>query len=248
MEEVSAMVDSVAVPAQLDLADAVAKLARIVLAAQTLESVLQSLTGITKQTVEGAFEVSVTIEGRDSVTAASTAAFADAVDESQYSAGYGPCLEALRSGVTVVVEDQRTEKRWPQYSPEAAAAGVGSSVSVPLLIEDKHIAALNIYGAEPHAFTAEAVQVAEDLAVYAAVVINNADLYFGATTKAEQMAEAMSSRAVIEQAKGVLMGGRRCDADEAFGILVKLSQQSHRKLRDVAQSIIDQISTGGAAT
>jgi AmiR/NasT family two-component response regulator len=58
------------------------------------------------------------------------------------------------------------------------------------------------------------------------------------------MTEAMASRAVIEQAKGVLMGGRRCDADEAFGILVKLSQQSHRKLRDVAQTIIDQISAG----
>jgi AmiR/NasT family two-component response regulator len=115
---------------------------------------------------------------------------------------------------------------------------------VPLLIEDKHIAALNIYGSEPHAFSAEAVQSAEDLAVYAAVVINNADLYFGATAKADQLSEAMSSRAMIEQAKGVLMGGRRCGADEAFEILVKVSQQTHRKLRDVAQSIIDQVSSG----
>jgi GAF domain-containing protein len=238
------MVNSIERAARLDLADAIAKLARITLASQTLEGVLESLTKITKQAIDGAYEVSVTIEGRDSVTAASTAAFANAVDESQYAAGYGPCLEALRTGETVVVEDQETETRWPRYSPEAAAAGVGSSVSVPLLIEDKHVAALNIYGEAPHAFSRDAVRMAEDLAVYAAVVINNADLYFGATSKAEQMTEAMASRAVIEQAKGVLMGGRRCDADEAFGILVKLSQQSHRKLRDVAQTIIDQISAG----
>jgi GAF domain-containing protein len=231
-------------PESLEIAAGVAELARIVLGSQSFEEVLRSLTEIAKRTVEGAFEVSVTIEGRDPVTAASTAAFADGVDESQYAAGYGPCLDALRFGETVVVDDQHTETRWPKYSPRAAAAGVGSSVSVPLLIEEKHIAALNIYGAEPRAFGAEAIRTAENLAVYAAVVVNNADLYFGATAKADQMADAMTSRAVIEQAKGVLMGGRRCNADEAFGILVKLSQQTHRKLRDVAQSIIEQVSSG----
>jgi GAF domain-containing protein len=231
-------------PGRLDLAGAVRALAGIVLGSQPFDEVLKSLTEVTKQTVDGAFEVSVTIEGRDPRTVASTAAFADGVDEAQYDAGYGPCLDALRFGETVVVENQRTETRWPQYSPRAAAAGVGSSVSVPLLVDDTHIAALNIYGAEPHAFGVVSVRAAEDLAVYAAVVVNNAGLYFEATTKVEQLAEAMTSRAVIEQAKGVLMGARRCSSDEAFGILVRLSQQSNRKLRDVAQGIVDQISTG----
>jgi GAF domain-containing protein len=230
---------------RLDVIAAVAALARIVLGSQSFEDVLHSLTAVTKRTVDGAFEVSVTIEGRDPVTVASTAAFANAVDEAQYAAGHGPCLHALRSGETVLVDNQLTETRWPTYSERAAAAGVGSSVAVPLQIEDEHIAALNIYGAQPHAFNANAVSAAEQLAVYAAVVINNASLYVSATSRAEQLSEAMSSRAAIEQAKGILMGSRRCTADDAFGILVKLSQQTHRKLRDVAQAVIDQVVTGG---
>jgi AmiR/NasT family two-component response regulator len=64
-------------------------------------------------------------------------------------------------------------------------------------------------------------------------------LYESTRTLAEQLQTAMESRAVIEQAKGVLMGQRRCTADEAFEILVKLSQQSNRKLREVAQALVD---------
>jgi AmiR/NasT family two-component response regulator len=118
-------------------------------------------------------------------------------------------------------------------------------VAVPLLVDDRHIAALNIYGTEPHAFDAAAVRTAEDLAVYAAVVVNNAGLYFSASPRAEQLTEAMTSRAVIEQAKGVLMAGRQCTADDAFAILVRLSQQSRRKLREVAQALIDEIDVHG---
>jgi GAF domain-containing protein len=238
------MVPEQTAPGQLDLSGAIAELASIVLAHESLELVLGRLTAIAKRTVPGAFEVSVTMRDRNPVTAATTAEFACAVDEAQYEAGYGPCLDALRFGETVVVDNQLTETRWPEYSPRAAEAGVGSSVSVPLEVVDEHVAALNIYGDRPYAFGPEAIRAAEDLAIYAAIVLNNADLYYSATSLAEQMADAMSSRAVIEQAKGVLMAGRHCDADEAFAILVKLSQQTHRKLRAVAQAIIDQITTG----
>ena len=75
-------------------------------------------------------------------------------------------------------------------------------------------------------------------------MLNNAGLYFTAATHAEQMAEAMRSRAVIEQAKGILMGGRRCSADEAFEILARLSQDSHRKLRDVAAALVEDAASG----
>jgi AmiR/NasT family two-component response regulator len=60
---------------------------------------------------------------------------------------------------------------------------------------------------------------------------------------AEHMAAAMASRAAIEQAKGILMSQRKCDADEAFHLLVKLSQQTHRKLRDVAATLIEHTLT-----
>jgi AmiR/NasT family two-component response regulator len=56
---------------------------------------------------------------------------------------------------------------------------------------------------------------------------------------AEQLQQAMQSRAVIEQAKGILMGQRRCSARDAFDILVRLSQATNRKLRDVAQALVE---------
>lgn len=236
------MVDEAVRPDRIDLGQAVALLASIVLGHESFELVIERLTAVAKRAVPGAFEVSVTMRDRRPVTVAATDNFATAIDQAQYDAGYGPCLDALRAGRTVVVEDQSIETRWPQYSPRAVELGVGSSVSVPLRIADEHAAALNVYGDHAHAFTPEAVRATEDLAVYAAVVVNNADLYCTATSRAEQMSEAMASRAVIEQAKGVLMAGRRCSADEAFGILVKLSQETHRKLREIAQAIVDDIS------
>jgi GAF domain-containing protein len=166
------------------------------------------------------------------------------VDETQYQEDEGPCLHAMRSGQTVVVTDQTTEDRWPGYDPRAVAAGVRSSCSVPLQVSGEFIGALNAYGTETHAFDDTAVAVAEDLAGYAGIVLNNAGLYFTAATHAEQMAEAMRSRAVIEQAKGILMGGRRCTADEAFQILARISQESQRKLRDVAAALVADAASG----
>jgi GAF domain-containing protein len=224
----------------LELAIAAELLVSIGLWDASFESVLQRLTVVTKRTVPGAAEVSVTMVDPTPVTVASTAQFAVAVDECQYEVGYGPCLDALRFGVTTVVDDQVNEPRWPQYSPKAAAAGVRSSVAVPLMIEDRHLAALNVYGTVPRAFDREAISAAERLAEYAGVVVRNAEMYFSAQSRAQQMSEAMASRAVIEQAKGILIGGRGCNADEAFAILVGLSQQTGRKLHVIATALVDQ--------
>jgi GAF domain-containing protein len=168
------------------------------------------------------------------------------VDENQYETGVGPCLEAIRVGRTILVDDQLADTRWPAYAKRAVAAGVRSSCSVPLLVDEQVVGALNAYALEAHAFDRAAVESEQIIAAHAGVVLTNAGHYFTATTRAEQMEDAMKSRAVIEQAKGILMGTRRCSADEAFDLLVRLSQQSHRKLRDVAQALVDH-TLGGAA-
>jgi GAF domain-containing protein len=233
------MADEVRETASADLAEAVAALASIVLSDLSFDAVLERSANIAKRTVPGADEVSVTVQNGQPVTAAFTGVLALSVDESQYDAGYGPCLDAIRLGQTVTVDDQTTESRWPDYSPKAVEAGIGSSLSVPLKVDDRHGGAFNIYALRPHAFDAAAIMQAEELASYAAIVLNNAHLYFTAASRAEQMGEAMKSRAVIEQAKGILMGARNCNADEAFSLLVKLSQDTHRKLHAVAQTIVD---------
>lgn len=223
----------------LGATDPIRELAGIVLAELSFVGVLQRATHVVKRAIPGAAEVSVTMQNGQPTTVAASGQLAVDVDESQYDAGYGPCLDAIRLAQTVVVKDQTAEVRWPEYSPRAVEAGIGSSVSVPLALDGPPIGAFNIYGRAPHAFSDEAVKAAEDLAVFASAVLSNAGLYFTASARAEQMTEAMRSRAVIEQAKGILMGSRHCDADEAFALLVELSQKTHRKLHVVAQALVD---------
>src|SRR3954469_4729024 len=218
-------------------------LASLVLGDNSFEAVLQRATVVAKGSIAGADDVSVTMTTRDNspTTVASSGRLAEAVDERQYAAGHGPCLDAMATGQTHLVSDLRQESRWPDYVPHAIEAGGASSLSVPLIVDGVSVGAFNAYSRKPHTFDEERVQqMTEDLAAYAGIVLNNAGLYFTATTRAEQMADAMRSRSVIEQAKGILMAGRRCSADEAFDILVRLSQQSHRKLREVAEALVHE--------
>ena len=225
---------------QVHPSEAIIELASIILSSASMEAVLRRATEVAKRTIAGAEDVSVTVEDGHPYTVAASGDFAVAVDETQYAAGAGPCLEALHTGRVVLVEDLTRDARWPEYATHAIEKGVRSSLSVPLRAGEATIGAFNSYSRSAGTFDAEACAAAESLAGYAGVVLNNAVLYFDAASRAEQMAEAMKSRAVIEQAKGILMGSRHCDADEAFRILVGLSQHSHRKLRDVAQAIVNE--------
>jgi GAF domain-containing protein len=231
----------------LDVEDAVKLLFGIVLSDHSFAGVLLRTAQVAKRTIPGADEVSVTIENSQPRTVASTGSLAEQADDAQYDAGHGPCLDALRYSRTIVVRDQTTETRWPDYGPRAVDAGVRSSVSVPLPVDEENVGGLNVYGQQIDGFDQQAVEIAERLASYAGIILNNAGLYFTASARADQLTEAMQSRATIEQAKGILMGTRRCTADEAFATLVQLSQQSHRKLHDVARALVEQ-TTGSTAT
>ena len=124
------------------------------------------------------------------------------------------------------------------WSEHAVQTGARSSLSVGLPIEERIDGALNLYGLREGAFDDEAVLLAETFAGYAAVALANATLYAITAKLAQQLPAAMASRAVIEQAKGIIMGRRRCSAEEAFRVLTRISQDSNRKLRDVAAALV----------
>ena len=115
---------------------------------------------------------------------------------------------------------------------------MGSSLSIPLPVQETVTGALNIYSRTPHAFDEQTLEMATAFAGYAAVAVANAQLYETAAALASQMQQAMESRAVIEQAKGLIMGQRRCTPEEAFQLLTQASSRSNRKLRDVAADLI----------
>jgi GAF domain-containing protein len=149
-------------------------------------------------------------------------------------------MDAGRGGVVLRVDDMRTETRWPDYVARVADTGVRSSLSVPLPYQGSTIGALNIYSSRTTAFaTPESLAAGLEVAETIAVAVANADALWQLSEQARNMRLAMESRATIEQAKGVLMAQHHCTADEAFEMLVKLSQQSNRKLREVAQALVD---------
>ncbi|MFI7574264.1 GAF and ANTAR domain-containing protein [Micromonospora sp. NPDC049497] len=224
-----------------DPADAFAELGRIKLGEADLDDVLQRVAELTRRVLPVPVEVSVTLV-RDGI--GHTAAFTDDVardmDERQYAQGRGPCLDAAASGDVMSVPDLTAEDRWPDWAERGAKVGVASSVSIGLPIQEAVVGALNVYARTPHAFDEDTVAVLQTFAAYAAVALANAHLYDSTAALARQMQEAMASRAVIEQAKGIIMAQRRCTPAEAFAVLAKVSQDSNRKVRDVAQALVDR--------
>ncbi|WP_203753575.1 ANTAR domain-containing protein [Actinoplanes cyaneus] len=226
----------------LDPADAFAELGRIKLGETDLGGVLGKIADSAKRTIPGAAEVTVTlVRAGGPHTAACTGETALALDESQYEQGHGPCLAASAGAVTLSLPDMANESRWPEFARRAQEAGMRSSLSVGLPVHEDVTGALNIYSTRTRAFDDEAIELAQTFSGYAAVTLANAHLYDTKASLAQHMQVAMRSRAVIEQAKGILMGGRHCSADEAFTILTKLSQDTNRKLRDVAAALVESV-------
>ncbi len=217
------------------------ELSDLVVSAQPLAEILQRTVVLTQAVLGPAVEVSVTvITGDDATTPAATRDLAITLDRAQYDAGYGPCLDSARVGNVVLVDDTGSDQRWPQFLAAARQAGVSSSLSIPLPVQRHLIGALNIYATEPYAFKDGRAELAEQFASYAAVAIGNTTLYLTSANLAEQMREAMVSRAVIEQAKGILMAVHKCGPDDAFVRLTAASQHSHRKLREVASELVQR--------
>jgi GAF domain-containing protein len=221
-------------------------LSRVVLADRALTEVLTDVVTIASRGIPGAESTSITlVRGEDAFTAAHHGEMALAADEMQYERGFGPCMDAGRGNVVLRVDDMQTETRWPDYARHVLEIGVRSSLSVPLPYQGSSIGALNIYSSRPDAFrSAEAMTAGSEVAEAVAVAVVNADAHARVVDQAHNMRLAMESRAVIEQAKGVLMAQRGLTADEAFDMLRDASQRYNRKLRDIAAGIVE--STRGA--
>jgi GAF domain-containing protein len=218
------------------------ELSRVVLVDRTLTDVLTDITRIAVQGMPGSEATSITLIRNDKpFTAAHSGEMALAADELQYEHGYGPCIDAGRGGVLLRVDDMRTEERWPDYVAHLLrTTDVRSSLSVPLPYQGSSIGALNNYSTEPGAFGSEgSLAVGLEIAEYVAVAVANADAHWQLGEAARNMRLAMESRAVIEQAKGVLMAQRHVEADAAFEILRAASQRYNRKLRDIAAGIVE---------
>ena len=214
-------------------------LASVVHADRELADVLTEITGIARRAMPSVEAASVTlIRGEKPFTAAFDGQMALDADELQYERGYGPCVDAGRAGLMLLIDDMRSEQRWPDYARHAAAHGVLSSLSVPLPFQGATIGALNTYAGRPQVIDDHDVELAEEVAAWVAIAIGNAEAAARTSEDLTQLRTAMMSRACIEQAKGILMERHKIKENEAFTILTHTSQQTNTKLRDVAAELV----------
>ncbi|MBV9792576.1 MAG: GAF and ANTAR domain-containing protein [Actinobacteria bacterium] len=154
------------------------------------------------------------------------------LDVLQQATGIGPCIDAAREQATIRVDDMTTETRWPEYVEQALALGVASMLCVPMYVEDQRLGSVSLYATDRAAFSLADEYVARLLAAQAAMALAEAH-------RAGQLRQALSSRDVIGQAKGILMERHRITADEAFRMLSEHSQRANRKLADVARTLAE---------
>ena len=164
------------------------------------------------------------------------------IDSAQYESGRGPCLDSWREGRVVRLDDMEAAKGdYPEFAKAAQAHGVQSTISLPLVAGDERLGALNLYARVSGGFSSDDEAIGTDLAAAAATVLANASAFWAASELSDQLGQAMRSRAVIEQAKGVLMArSPQMTADEAFDVLRKASQRENIKVRDIAQRIVER--------
>jgi GAF domain-containing protein len=222
-------------------AEALERLGRLSLRTLSMDSLLQMVADLTKSSLPGQPEASVLLLVKDKpTTVVYTGQLAMDLDEVQYERGHGPCLHAARSGTLTEITDMREETRWPDYTPSAVEHGALSSLSVPLAIdEDEQVSgALNIYARRTHAFDEASRSAATKFGPYAAVATGNLYAYQSARNLADNLQAALESRAVIDQAKGILMERGKLTPDQAFQVLAHASMTTNRKLRDVADHLV----------
>jgi GAF domain-containing protein len=218
--------------AEPGIARQLSELARQLQADLTTETLLRHIVMAAVTEVPGAQHAGITlVTGKEFTTPAASGELIERIDQVQYQAGEGPCLDAARHHETVSCDDLGTETRWPRFARQAADLGVRSMLSFQLFAGGDSFGALNLYAADPAAFGPNSESTGLLLASHAALAMAAARTEAGLLT-------AMDSREMIGQAKGILMERYKITGVQAFGLLVASSQAVNRKLRDVAGHLV----------
>ena len=224
--------------------EALIALSHFLVAESSMGDTLLRVSEITTRALPNAEMAGIALLGEDGrpTTGVFTDEQAPEIDSAQYESGNGPCLDAWRHGRVVRLDDMESgAEQYPEFAQAAQAHGVESSLSLPLVAGGRGMGALNMYARKPQGFTEDDEAIGLTLAAAAAIVLANANAYWETSQLSEQLTEAMRSRAVIEQAKGILMGrSPELGPDEAFDVLRRASQRENVKLREIAQRMVER--------
>ena len=227
---------------ETDIGAAVAAAARSINQHTTLEQTLATIASVAQASVPGFDQVGIsTIDRKGTVTTrAATGELVWVLDRLQYALGEGPCVDTLRGVGVVAAPHIRHDQRWPEYVPQAVAAGLKAQLAVKLYLDDEGtLGGLNLYSTRSEDIDEHAEGIADLFAAHAAIAL-------GHVRQREGLQEALHSRKVIGQAIGIVMERYQMDDDRAFDFLLRTSSHANIKLRDVAARLVDEANKPGA--
>ncbi|WP_433872814.1 GAF and ANTAR domain-containing protein [Saccharopolyspora sp. CA-218241] len=217
------------------LAIALAHMSRDLLAQETVQGTLDSISAHAVDLVDGCEAAGIMVVHRKGrvETASATDDLVRISDETQAELGEGPCLDAAAHSTPAYrIADMAGEgHRWRHYAPRARDLGIGSMMGLLLYTDEDELGALDFYSSRPGAFTDRSERLGWVLASHAAVA-------FSSARSSAQLQSAIGTRQDIGEALGIIMERRKVPEEQAFALLRQASQHGNTKLRDIAQRVI----------
>ena len=216
-----------------DLAQQLAQVARELLGAGDVPQTLQRMVDLAVETIEGCDHAGLSlVVGGQIETPAQNDRIPEIVDGIQNATGQGPCTDAIREHEVFETGDLAAEDRWPRFSAQVVErTGVHSALAMRLFTERDTMGALNLYAEATDAFDDDDRSVASIFAAHAAVALR-------AAQRQEQLIDAIETRDIIGQAKGIIMTRSGVGDQQAFEVLRDASNRMDTKLREVARRIV----------
>ena len=222
-----------------DLAGSLSALSRLSAARLGMEDLLTEVATFAVQAIPGADGAGLTlIEAGRADTIVKSAPFVREIDDIQYGLGEGPCISAAALGKPMRSGSLGGDPRWPRFGPRAGRLGVHSVLSLPLISADQVVGAMNVYAHGKDAFDERSEHLGQLYAVPAAIAVQNAQVLAQTQRLAAKFQSAMTNRAMIDRAVGILMSRSGITHDDAEARIRLLSQQENTKMAAVAEGIV----------
>jgi GAF domain-containing protein len=203
------------------------------------DEALHRLTALAADLVPGGTAAAVTIAmASGALTFAASDQRLEKLHQLQFDGDGGPVVETLRHNEPRRVDDTTAECRWPAFCRASAAAGFASCLVLPLRTDRQPAGAVALYGQEPNVFRGAAHDIALLVAAQGGTAVHNASLYGTCRRMVESLHAALESRAVIEQAKGILHAELGVSPAEAFHLLSRYSQNTNQRVRKISARLV----------
>jgi|tagenome__1003787_1003787.scaffolds.fasta_scaffold20978358_4 GAF domain-containing protein len=223
-----------------EFADRIAGAAQLLEEDEVADKTLRRLTDLAVELVPGSTAAAMTIAtAQGALNFAASDRRLDELHRLQFDDGAaGPVLETLRHNEPRRIDDTSAEQRWPEFSRAARRAGFGSCLALPLRTDRHPAGAVALYAPEPDTFRGAAHDIALLFAAQGGTAVRNASLYRACRRLVDSLHAGLASKALIEQAKGILHAELGVSPAEAFRLLSRYSQDTNQRVRKISADLL----------